>query len=152
MKIAMGSDERTHLTDILIEELKKRGHQLTLFGPIAEHDPEVDWPQTSSHVAQSVASGSVEQGIICCWTGTGASIAANKVPGIRAALCHDAETARGARIWNHANVLALSLRTTSEAIVREILDAWFATPYSTDAWNCQQIERITQLEQRQDQQ
>src|SRR5947208_490521 len=68
MKIALGSDEHTHLTDILIEELKKRGHELTLFGPIAEHDPEVDWPQTSSHVAQSVASGSVEQGIVCCWT------------------------------------------------------------------------------------
>lgn len=150
MKIALGSDERTHLTDLLIEELKQRGHELLLFGPIAENDPEVDWPLTSSHVAQAVADGGAEQGIVCCWTGTGASIAANKVPGIRAALCHDAETARGSRIWNHANVLALSLRVTSGPIAKEILDAWFSTPYSDDAWNCQQIERISQLEQHQD--
>jgi ribose 5-phosphate isomerase B len=150
VKIALGSDECTHLTDLLIEELKQRGHELLLFGPIAENDPEVDWPLTSSHVAQAVARGGAEQGIVCCWTGTGASIAANKVPGVRAALCHDAETARGARIWNHANVLALSLRTTSSPIAKEILDAWFATPYSDDAWNCQQIERISQLEQHQD--
>ena len=150
MKIALGSDERTHLTDLLIEELKQRGHELLLFGPIAENDPEVDWPLTSSHVAQAIARGSAEQGIVCCWTGTGASIAANKVPGVRAALCHDAETARGARIWNHANVLALSLRVTSGPIAKEILDAWFSTPYSDDAWNCQQIERISQLEQHQE--
>jgi ribose 5-phosphate isomerase B len=148
MKIALGSDERTHLTDMLINELTTCGHELTLFGPIAENDAEVDWPLTSSHVALAVATGAADQGIVCCWTGTGASIAANKISGIRAALCHDAETARGARTWNHANVLALSLRATSEAVAREILDAWFSTPYSDDAWNCQQIERITQLEQQ----
>ncbi len=148
MKIALCSDERTSLTDMLIRELEKRGHELTLFGPIAANDPSVDWPLTSSHVAQAVANNTVEQGIVCCWTGTGASIAANKVPGIRAALCHDAETARGARIWNHANVLALSLRATSEPIAKEILDAWLSTPYSDDAWNCQQIERIAQLEKQ----
>jgi ribose 5-phosphate isomerase B len=146
MKIAVGSDERTHLTDFVIEELKKRGFELTLFGPLAEHDPDVDWPLTSSKVAQAVASGEADEGIVCCWTGTGASIAANKVPGIRAALCHDAETARGARTWNHANVLALSLRATPEPIAKEILDAWFATPYSEDEWNRQQIERIKRLE------
>ena len=69
---------------------------------------------------------------MCCWTGTGASIAANKVPGIRAALCGDAETAEGARKWNDANVLALSLRTTSAALLSEILDAWFAGEPSSD--------------------
>jgi ribose 5-phosphate isomerase B len=147
MKIALGSDARTSLTAMLISELEKRGHELTLFGPIAADDPATDWPLTSSHVAQAVADNSVEQGIVCCWTGTGASIAANKVPGVRAALCHDAETARGARTWNHANVLAISLRSTSEPIAKEILDAWFSTPYSDDDWNCQQIQRITQLEQ-----
>ncbi len=146
MKIAVGSDERTHLTDTLIEELRKRGHELMLFGPLAENDAEVDWPLTSSKVAKAVASGQADEGIVCCWTGTGASIAANKVPGIRAALCHDAETAKGARVWNHANVLALSLRATPEAIAREILDAWFDTPYSDDEWNRQQIERIKELE------
>ncbi len=149
MKIAVGSDERTHLTDTVIDELKKRGHELILFGPLAENDSYVDWPLTSSKVARAVASGEADEGIVCCWTGTGASIAANKVTGIRAALCHDAETARGARIWNHANVLALSLRATPEAIAKEILDAWFATPFSEDEWNRQQMERIKQLEAHQ---
>lgn len=146
MRIAVGSDERTHLTDVVIEELRKRGHELILFGPLAENDPDVDWPLTSRKVAEAVASGQADEGIVFCWTGTGASIAANKVPGVRAALCHDAETARGARIWNHANVLALSLRATSEAIAKEILDAWFSTPYSDDEWNRRQIERIRQME------
>ena len=149
MKIAIGSDERTHLTDTLIEELRKRGHQLLLYGPLAENDSDVDWPLVSGKVAEAVAAGEADEGIVCCWTGTGAAIAANKVAGIRAALCHDAETARGARTWNHANVLALSLRATPEAIAKEILDAWFATPYSDDEWNSQQIERIKQLEARQ---
>jgi ribose 5-phosphate isomerase B len=147
MRIAIGSDERTHLTDAVIAELKQRGHEVLPFGPLAENDPEGDWPQTSSKVAQAVANKQADEGIVCCWTGTGASIAANKVPGIRAALCHDAQTASGARTWNHANVLALSLRTTTEAIAKEILDAWFSTPYSTDDWNRLQIARIQQLEE-----
>jgi len=149
MKIAVGSDERTHLTDTVVEELRKRGHDLVLFGPLAENDPDSDWPYTSSKTAEAVAMGRADEGIVFCWTGTGASIAANKVAGIRAALCHDSETARGARIWNHANILALSLRATSEALAKEILEAWFATPYSDDEWNRQQIERIHQLEERQ---
>jgi ribose 5-phosphate isomerase B len=149
MKIAVGSDERTNLTDTVIAELKKRGHDLILFGPLAENDTEVDWPLVSSHTAEVVAAGKADEGIVFCWTGTGASIAANKVRGIRAALCHDAETARGARIWNHANVLALSLRATSEALAKEILEAWFATSYSDDEWNRQQMERVRQLEANQ---
>ena len=148
MKIAIGSDEHTHLTDAVIAELKQRGHEVQPFGPLAENDPERDWPLTSSKVAQAVANKQADEGIVCCWTGTGASIAANKVPGIRAALCHDAQTATGARTWNHANVLALSLRTTTEAIAKEILNAWFSTPYSDDDWNCQQIARIQQLEEQ----
>lgn len=130
MKIALGSDERTHLTDFLIEELKKRGHQVETFGPLA--DQAQDWPDVSRAVAECVVRGQADEGIVCCWTGTGASIAANKVPGVRAALCHDAETARGARIWNRANVLALSLRATSEPIAKEILDAWFSTPFVSE--------------------
>ena len=154
MKIALGSDEANELTRFLIEDLGKRGHTLVLRGPIDAQcaDPDVDWPLTSSHVAELVARGEVDEGIVCCWTGTGASIAANKVPGIRAALCHDAETARGARIWNHANVLALSLRATSIPMAREILDAWFSTAITTGEaqteWNRQQIERVTQLERK----
>jgi ribose 5-phosphate isomerase B len=148
MNIALGSDERTHLTDMLIEELNKRGHSVQLFGPLAGESDEVDWPLVSARVAEAVAAGQADEGIVCCWTGTGASIAANKVAGIRAALCHDAETARGARIWNHANVLALSLRATSEAVAKEILASWFGTPYSDDAWNHEQMERISRLEER----
>lgn len=147
MKIAIGSDERTHLTDVLVEELRRRGHEALLFGPLASDSSESDWPVVCGVVARSVASGGADEGIVCCWTGTGATIAANKVPGIRAALCHDAETARGARVWNHANVLALSLRATPEAVAREILDAWFSTPYSDDDWNLRQIERVRQLEE-----
>lgn len=152
MKIAIGSDEHTHLTDVLIAELQRRGHEIQAFGPLATAGAtgpsEADWPLVSAEVAQAVAAGEADEGLVCCWTGTGASIAANKVRGVRAALCGDAETARGARIWNHANVLALSLRATSEAVAKEILDAWFDTPYSEDAWNAEQIRRIGRLEER----
>ena len=152
MKIALGSDEANELTSFLISELQRRGYLIVLCGPIDPVDPDVDWPLTSSHAAEMVAHGEVDEGIVCCWTGTGASIAANKVPGVRAALCHDAETARGARIWNHANVLALSLRVTSLPIAKEILDAWFSTPVqegeAQNEWNRQQIERVRQIEER----
>jgi ribose 5-phosphate isomerase B len=87
------------------------------------------WGDTGRRVGQAVASGEHETGVVCCYTGTGVSIAANKVPGVRAALCVDAETARGARRWNDANVLALSLRLTSEAVAKEILAAWLTEPY-----------------------
>ncbi len=146
MRIAVSTDERTHLVDVLLEELKRRGHEVLYFGP--EPGQEADWPEVTRQAAEAVARGEADEAIVMCWTGTGAAIAANKVPGIRAALCHDAETARGARIWNHANVLALSLRTTSEAILKEILDAWFGTPYSDDEWNRRQVERIRGLERR----
>jgi ribose 5-phosphate isomerase B len=126
MKLIVGSDERTHLTDALLEDLRQRGHELELIGPLANEA--LQWPEIGRAVGEAVAKGQAEQGIVCCWSGTGVSIAANKVPGIRAALCNDAETARGARRWNHANVLALSLRLTSESIAREILDAWFSAP------------------------
>jgi len=151
MKIAIGSDEANELTSFLVGELQRRGHALVLCGPIEPTDPDVDWPLTSSHVAELVARGEVDEGIVCCWTGTGASIAASKVPGVRAALCRDAETARGARIWNHANVLALSLRATSIPIAKEILDAWFSTSVNDgeaqSEWNRQQIERVQQIEE-----
>ena len=145
MKIAVASDEKTFLTDVLLGELKARGHELVLFGPIASTDTELDWPETSSNAARAVASGAVDQGIVCCWTGTGASIAANKVQGIRAALCADAETAAGARRWNDANVLALSLRTTSEALLGEILDAWFAAEPSAEEDDRANVEHVDSL-------
>ena len=146
MKIAVGSDERTLLTDALVDDLRERGHEVLLYGPLVAGDPDVDWPLACGKAAAAVARGAADEGIVCCWTGTGASIAANKVRGVRAALCRDAETARGARIHNHANVLALSLRATSVAIAKEILDAWLSTPWSDDEWNRRQVERLRTME------
>src|SRR3954470_3980229 len=125
MKIAVAADERTGIADAVVEQLRARGHEPVLHGALAEGERD-DWAWCCEAAARDVADGRAEQAVVCCWTGTGASIAANKVPGVRAALCGDAVTAEGARTWNDANVLALSLRTTSEAELREILDAWFA--------------------------
>lgn len=144
MKLAVGSDERTHLTDVVIQELQKRGHTLELFGPL--RDDQDLWPHVAQMVAEHVAAGQADEGILFCWTGTGVSIAANKVPGIRAALCHDAETAKGARLWNRANVLCLSLRATSEVIAKEIVAAWFSTPLGTDPVDVQCVEQVGAIE------
>lgn len=120
----MAADERTGVAEALVEQLRARGHEPLLHGALAESEPD-GWAWSSEAAARDVTDGRADQAVVCCWTGTGASIAANKVPGARAALCGDAETARGARRWNDANVLALSLRTTSEALLTEILDGWF---------------------------
>ena len=120
----MSADELVGIAALLAGELERRGHELTLHGALAQQE-RCDWAWASEAVARDVAAGRAQQGVVCCWTGTGASIAANKVPGVRAALCADAASAAGARRWNDANVLALSLRLTSEALLSEILDAWF---------------------------
>jgi ribose 5-phosphate isomerase B len=122
MKFAVGSDERTHVTDAVVDHLRKIGVDVELHGPLA--DKALDWVDVGHEVGERVASGAVDQGVLFCWTGTGVSMAANKVPGVRAALCADAQTAMGARRWNDANVLAMSLRATPEAVAREIVDAW----------------------------
>ena len=124
MRISVAADERTGVAERVVEELRRRGHEPVVHGALND-DERDDWAWASEAAARDVARGEADQAIVCCWTGTGASIAANKVPGVRAALCGDAETARGARRWNDANVLALSLRTTSEALLEEVLDAWF---------------------------
>jgi len=146
MKIAVGSDERSHLTDSVVEELKKRGHQVELLGPLAGEA--VPWPDVAQAVAERVAEGQADEGVLFCWTGTGVSIAANKVPGVRAALCDDPETAAGARKWNDANVLCLSLRRTPEVIAREILDAWFATRYQPNPEDDACIARVAEIERK----
>ena len=128
MRIALGADDSTRIVDVIFDFLQGAGHEVTRFGKAAGEDEA--WGETGRRVAQAVAAGQHELGVVCCWTGTGVSIAANKVPGVRAALCVDAETARGARKWNDANVLALSLRLTSEEVAREILRAWLAEPYA----------------------
>lgn len=144
MKIAVGSDERTRLTDFVLERLKARGFQVELYGALAGEA--LPWTLVAEKVAEGVARGESQEGMLFCWTGTGVCMAANKVPGIRAALCSDAATARGARQWNHANVLVMSLRQTSEAVAEEILEAWFSTPFGggEDAENVAQLARLEQ--------
>lgn len=131
MRIALGSDEATGLTAALERELRERGHDVQLFGALREGD-NPDWPGLGRRVGETVARGDCAYGVICCWSGTGVSIAANKVPGVRAALCTDAETAALARTWNDANVLALSLRSTAIPVAKAMLDAWFAGTPTTD--------------------
>jgi ribose 5-phosphate isomerase B len=145
MKVAVSSDMDTPLARRVVEELRERGHEPIVHGALAE-DERSDWAWASERAARDVVSGSAEQGIVCCWTGTGASIAANKVAGVRAALCGDAETARGARTWNDANVLALSLRGTSDALLGEILDGWFATKPSEDPSDRANIDHLGELD------
>src|ERR671915_1202736 len=124
MRIAIAADERTGVADAVVQEIRRRGHEPLLHGALSDAERD-DWAWASEAAARDVAEGRASQAVVCCWTGTGASIAANKVHGIRAALCGDAETAAGARRWNDANVLAISLRATSEAQLGEILDGWF---------------------------
>jgi ribose 5-phosphate isomerase B len=144
MRISVSSDERTGVAEAVVDELRRRGHEPVAHGALADGE-RPDWAWASEAAARDVAEGNADQAIVCCWTGTGASIAANKVPGVRAALCGDAETARGARRWNDANVLALSLRTTSEALLGEILDAWFEGEPSGDAEDEANIRHVGEI-------
>src|SRR3712207_8007730 len=127
MRIAVAADEDTGVARAVVDGLERRGHDVVALHGALEPTERDDWAWASEAAARDVADGRAAQAVVCCWTGTGASIAANKVPGVRAALCGDAATAAGARRWNDANVLALSLRSTSEAELSEILDAWFAS-------------------------
>jgi len=128
MRVALGADENLPLVSAVAAYLEERGHDVSRYG--AAKSVAEPWALTAVDVATAVAKGDADLGVVCCWTGTGVSIAANKVRGARAALCADSGTAAGARKWNDANVLALSLRATTPAIAREILDAWLETPYS----------------------
>ena len=130
MRISVGADERLHVVDVILDYLKDKGYEVTWYGPAKEKTE--PWPDVARRVAQDVAAGRANEGILFCWTGTGVSIAANKIKGIRAALCDDAETARGARLWNNANVLCMSMRRASEVVAKEILDAWLATSYQSN--------------------
>lgn len=149
MRIALGSDERSHLTDFVEGELRQRGFDVDLIGCTGQDSPmgeTAPWPDVARAVAERVATGAADFGVLFCWTGTGVSIAANKVPGVRAALCGDAETARGARAWNQANVLCLSLRTTPEVVAKEILDAWFSA--SADPSEESNVDKVNRLDER----
>jgi ribose 5-phosphate isomerase B len=145
VKISVASDMDTPVARAVVAELRKRGHDPVVHGALADGE-RADWAWACERAARDVAGGEAQQGIVCCWTGTGASIAANKVAGIRAALCGDAETARGAREWNDANVLALSLRITSEPLLEEILDGWFAASPSEDATDRANVQHVDELD------
>ncbi len=122
MRFVIGADEERPVVQKLAAFLDRKGNEARVLRVSA-------WAVVAMEVARDVAEGRADQGIVCCWTGTGACMAANKVKGIRAALCVDAQTAAGARKWNDANVLALSLRLLSEPIAEEILEAWLTTAY-----------------------
>ena len=141
MRVSVAADERVGIAEAVVEQLLKRGHDPIPHGALAEGERD-DWAWAS----EDVAEGRADQAIVCCWTGTGASIAANKVEGVRAALCLDAQSAEGARRWNDANALALSLRATSEAELSEILDAWFAGEASGDAEDAANVEHVAEIE------
>ncbi|MCE3265555.1 MAG: Ribose/galactose isomerase [Solirubrobacterales bacterium] len=145
MRIAVAADEWTGVAEAVLEELRRRGHEPVPHGALSD-DERDDWAWASEAAARDVADGRADQAIVCCWTGTGASIAANKVTGVRAALCLDAQTAGGARKWNDANALAISLRSTSEAELGEILDAWFAGEPSTESDDRANIEHLGEME------
>jgi ribose 5-phosphate isomerase B len=144
MRISLAADELVGVAPALVQELARRGHETIVHGALDPPDRD-DWAWASEAAARDVPDGRADQAIVCCWTGTGASIAANKVPGIRAALCGDAQTAAGARRWNDANVLALSLRTTTDAILNEILDAWFATTPSLEPADRANIAHLAEI-------
>ncbi len=142
VKIALGSDDSTPLTDFVAEDLARRGHDVVRTGALASGD-DPRWPAVGARVGAMVASGDCAQGVLFCYTGTGVSMAANKVAGVRAALCHDAQTAAGARRWNDANVLVMSLRSTSPDEAREMLDAWFSAPPG----DAEDVELVRMLDQ-----
>lgn len=146
MRIAVGSDERSALTDAVLRELERREMDIEVYGALNPSGLESKWPQVGRNVGERVANGGCQEGILFCWTGTGVSIAANKVPGVRAALCTDAATAAGAKRWNHANILVMSLRLTSSEVAKEVLDAWFNTLYG-EGEDTECVAQVTALEQ-----
>lgn len=142
--VVVSSDEHTPLVDLVLDFTKQQGFSVEYIGPPAGQSR--DWTEVSLAAAGKVSAGLAAEAVVMCWTGTGAVLAANKVAGVRAALCADASTARGARVWNHANVLGLSLRATALPVAKEILEAWFETPFSDDEWNLSQIAAIRRAE------
>ncbi|WP_327090153.1 RpiB/LacA/LacB family sugar-phosphate isomerase [Nonomuraea sp. NBC_01738] len=144
MRFSISADSLDGVAGKVVTSLRERGHEVMTHGALNEAERD-DWAWAAEAAARDVAEGRADQAVVCCWTGTGASIAANKVPGARAALCADAYTASGARTWNDANVLALSLRLTSEVVLTEILDAWLTTSPSTDAADQANIAHVSEI-------
>jgi ribose 5-phosphate isomerase B len=140
MRIIVGADDEGEVADTVVEDLRARGHDVT----VLDRDR---WPEVARRVGEAVASGEADQGMVFCWTGTGTAMAANKVPGVRAALAWDPWIAEGARRWNDANVLVLSLKRISPETAREILAAWFAVE-EPDPDEAENIARLGDLDRR----
>lgn len=147
MRYTVSSDMHAPLVRRVIERLTAEGHTVEYFGPGPGED-DADWPEVTRAAAERIADGRADEAIVLCWTGTGASICANKVAGVRCALAADAETARGARRWNAANALALSIRATTPHLADEILTAWWAQGPEDTAWNRTQLDRIAAMDRR----
>lgn len=145
MRIVVGADDVGALVDAVVDEARSAGHEVEVVGPPAGTGEE--WAEVGAIVGRRVAEGAADRGVVCCWSGTGVSIAANKVPGVRAALCADAETARLARRYNHANVLALSMRVTTEAVGREILTAFVEAADGDDDFDTRNVRWIDGMEE-----
>jgi ribose 5-phosphate isomerase B len=126
VRIVFGTDEVHPVTEHLVDELGRLGHEVV---QVIDGGP---WPDVGRAVGEVVGQGRAERGVVCCWTGTGVAMAANKVTGVRAALCTDAATAEGARRWNDANVLAVGIRLTSPTVATELLEAFLATDPDAD--------------------
>ena len=140
MKIVVGADDEGRVADVVVDELRAQGHDVT----VLDRD---QWPDVARRVAETVAAGEADQGMLFCWTGTGTSMAANKVPGVRAALAWEPWIAEGARRWNDANVLVMSLKRTSEDTAREIVDAWLGVD-APDPDELGNIGRLDELDRR----
>lgn len=145
MRIAVCSDEPYPVHAVVLAELERRGHEVVRFGAIATGE-DAPWALVAEEAATAVVAGDCDEGVFLCWTGTGISIAANKVRGIRAALCGDPGTAAGARVWNHANVICLSNRTLSGDMAKEILKAWFETDAGTEG--AEGVSQLSEVERR----
>ena len=144
-RAVVGSDTTHETASAVVAHLRGRGWEVVCAGAVAAGP--TPWPEVAEQVARLAAAGAVELAVVCCWTGTGVSIAANKVPGARAALCADAETAAGARRWNDANVLALALASTSPRDAVAILDAWLGAG-GVEAGERANVARVTAMERR----
>jgi ribose 5-phosphate isomerase B len=140
MRFVVGADDEGDVANIVVEELRARGHEVRIL-------PRDQWPDVAAGVARAVAEGEADQGVLFCWTGTGTAMAANKVHGVRAALAWDPWIAEGARKWNDANVLVMSLKRTEPEMAKEIVDAWLSVD-EPDPDESANIARLAELERR----
>ncbi|WP_127503234.1 RpiB/LacA/LacB family sugar-phosphate isomerase [Actinoplanes solisilvae] len=122
MRIAFASDDENETTRAIVAALTEDGHE------IVRPDGSPDWPDLGRFVGRAVVDRRADYGVVMCWTGTGTAMAANKVPGVRAAVAWDPWIATGARLWNDANVLAMSLKRLAPDVAVEVLRAFLDTP------------------------